>query len=86
MDSRKCSRIVSTLLERKLITKERESHKGKLTFRLRYAGKERHVDLTRFECLVAGSRFSPCTGCSLDCMPESCDLLLEWIGNLGEED
>jgi hypothetical protein len=36
--------------------------------------------------LLAKGKFSPCTGCTLDCYPATCYLLNEWVYDVIEEE
>jgi len=38
-----------------------------------------------FRLLLIGDRFSPCTGCVLECVPEQCIPLSEWVYGLEKE-
>lgn len=80
VDSRKCSRIVGKLLEDGLINRESEVYNGARTFRIKYVG----LDRERYRYLLAGRMFSPCTRsvCGIECSPEHCTLLTEWINKL----
>jgi len=84
IDSKKCSRLVSKLMKKHQIRREPELAKGRNTFRLYplvFAGPgEKHKKL------LAKGKFSPCTGCTLDCSPETCYLLNEWIYAVIEEE
>jgi DNA-binding Lrp family transcriptional regulator len=83
IDSRKCSKIVAKLREQGLITREPEVSNGIRTFRIKYAG----LDKQRYRYLLAGGMFSPCTRsvCGIECTPENCTFLTEWINRLVEE-
>lgn len=77
IDSKKCSRIVSKLMKEHLIRREDELAEGRKTYRLFPIGftgpSERHLKL------IANGIFSPCTGCDLECYPETCYLLNGWV-------
>lgn len=77
IDSRKCSRIVLTLLKQNLIVREPESANGVRTYRLLYA--DAACEKNKFKCLLAGDTFEPCAGCIKECVPEHCPELSEWI-------
>jgi len=83
VDSKKCSRLVSKLMKKHLIRREPELAKGRNTFRLyplTFSGpSEKHKKL------LAKGKFSPCTGCTLDCAPETCYMLNEWVCDVIEE-
>jgi len=85
MDSRKCSRIVSRLLEKKLITREPITANGTRTFVIRAVDVEKpkpKVVLRRdidYSLLLSGECMAPCAGCSEEeCYPELCAALGEW--------
>jgi len=84
IDSKKCSRLVSKLMKKFLIRREPELAKGRNTFRLHpltFSGpSEKHKKL------LAKGKFSPCTGCILDCSPETCQPLNEWVYAVIEEE
>lgn len=85
IDRRKCSRIVDKLNKEGKITREPETSKGSRTYRIKFI--EHKVKKPRdFKLLLVGDRFSPCAGCSLECVPEHCQPLSEWIFYLSEED
>jgi DNA-binding Lrp family transcriptional regulator len=81
IDSRKCSRIVTKLLKDDRITREEAISNGSKTYLIKATAPDRQS----FDLLMAGSMFSPCTGCRLACQPESCEPLTEWILRLIEE-
>jgi DNA-binding MarR family transcriptional regulator len=84
IDSRKCSRIVSKLLDENLITREPAVSNGARTYLLKVKEEEKPA----FELLMAGEVFSPCAGCRDACQPEMCDKLTYWVMHLrdGEEE
>lgn len=77
VDSKKCSRTVTKLMEQHLVRREPELANGRNTFRLYPIGftgpSEKHKKL------LAGGIFSPCTGCKYECYPETCYMLNDWI-------
>jgi DNA-binding Lrp family transcriptional regulator len=83
IDSRKCSRVISKLLEDELIIREQAVSNGARTYLLKVKEEKKPV----FELLMAGEVFSPCAGCRDACQPESCAKLTFWVMNLekGEE-
>lgn len=90
IDSRKCSRIVKKLLDRGLITRESAVSNGSRTYLIK-AVDGRRVERRKPEddprrYLIANGMFSVCTGCTLECEPEYCELLTEWIYNLLAEE
>lgn len=84
IDSKKCSRIVNKLMKKHLVRREPELADGRNTFRLysiEFTGPaEKHKKL------LAAGVFSPCTGCSLECFPETCYLLNDWVYAIIEEE
>ncbi len=78
IDSRKCSRVLSKLIEEHLVSRESEINNGTRTYRIKYIGS----DKDRFQPLMAGGKFSPCTACTLECEPKGCGLMTEWIKNI----
>ena len=81
IDSSKCSRILTKLEKDGLITREQNSMKGIKTFLIKSVIKKEEK-AKNFKLLLSKDTFSPCTGCSLECVPESCLPLSEWIYNL----
>jgi len=82
IDSRKCSRIIKKLLDKDLIIREVGVSNGARTYLL----KAKEEVKEKYDLLLAGEMFSSCTGCSLDCEPEYCGKLSEWIGSLIAEE
>lgn len=84
IDSKKCSRIVNKLMKKHLVRREPELAAGRNTFRLfsmQFKGPgEVHKKL------MAGGMFSPCTGCSRECFPETCYMLNDWVHSIIEEE
>jgi Lrp/AsnC family transcriptional regulator, leucine-responsive regulatory protein len=81
IDSSKCSRIVSKLEKEGLISREQDSSKGSKTFLIKFI--EKKVDRVKnYKLLLIEDIFSPCTGCSLECVPEQCIPLSEWVNQL----
>ncbi len=84
IDRRKCSRILDKLEKEGKIAREQESNKGSRTYRIKYL--EPKKEITRnFKLLMVGDLFAPCTGCSLECGPEVCIPLSEWVFCLAAE-
>ena len=83
IDSSKCSRIVAKLEKEGKISRE-HADKGSKTFLIRYIS-EKKEKTKNFKLLLIGDMFSPCTGCSLECVPERCIPLSEWVYCLAEE-
>lgn len=86
IDRRKCSRIVDKLEKEGTIVREPETSKGTRTYRIRLAGTRKPEKVRDFRPLIAGNMFAPCTGCSLECIPESCEPLSEWVIRLINEE
>lgn len=84
IDSKKCSRTVNKLMKEQLIRREDELAGGRKTYRLFPIGftgpSEKHTKL------LAKGVFSPCTGCDLECYPETCFLLDQWVYSVIEEE
>ncbi|MCK4928994.1 MAG: MarR family transcriptional regulator [Methanosarcinales archaeon] len=84
IDSKKCSRTVNKLMKDHLIRRDDELADGRKTYRLFPIGfigpSDRHLKL------LAKGVFSPCTGCNLECYPETCYLLNEWVYAVIEEE
>ena len=81
IDSRKCSRLITSLEEKGLITRAWEKVGGTRTYRIFYSGNEAH-----YEILMAGDLLAPCIGCSIECKPDICLPLGEWIMVLIEQE
>jgi len=84
IDSSKCSRIVAKLEKEGLITREQNSSKGTKTFLIRSVTKKEEKS-KNFKLLLSNDGFSRCTGCSLECIPENCMPLSEWVHGLQTE-
>ena len=78
IDSSKCSRIVAKLEKEGQITRESDSSKGSKTFLIKYIEKKQEK-VRNFKLLMVQDMFSPCTGCSLECVPEQCIPMSEWV-------
>ena len=78
IDSSKCSRIVTKLEKDGLITREHDSSKGTKTYLLKPVVKK-EKKAKNFDLLLTKDLFAPCTGCSLECIPENCVPLSEWV-------
>ncbi len=83
IDSSKCSRIVIKLEKEGKISREPGKDKGSKTFLIEYT-REKKEKTKNFKLLLIGDMFSPCTGCNLECMPEKCIKLSEWVYCLKE--
>jgi DNA-binding MarR family transcriptional regulator len=78
IDSSKCSRIVAKLEKDGLIIREQDSSKGSKTFLIKSI--EKKVEKVKnYKLLLVEDIFSPCTGCSIECIPEQCLQLSEWV-------
>ncbi len=84
IDSSKCSRIVAKLEKEGLITREQDSSKGMKTFLIKAIEKKEEKEKD-FKLLQTKDMFSPCTGCSMECVPEQCIRLSEWVYCLQSE-
>jgi Lrp/AsnC family leucine-responsive transcriptional regulator len=84
IDSSKCSRILAKLEKEGKISREKESKKGVKTYLIKYIEKKEEKP-RNFKLLLIGNMFSPCTGCALECEPEKCILLAEWVYGLEKE-
>lgn len=84
IDSSKCSRIVMKLEKDGLITREQDSSKGTKTYLIKPVIKKENK-AKNFNLLLIKDMFSPCTGCSLECIPENCLNLSEWVYKLQNE-
>ncbi|WP_406661586.1 Lrp/AsnC family transcriptional regulator [Methanolobus sp. ZRKC3] len=81
IDSRKCSRIVSKLLDDDLINRESAVSNGARTYLLTVKEEKK----PSYDLLMAGEVFSPCAGCRDACQPEICDKLTFWVMNIEDE-
>ncbi len=77
IDSSKCSRILARLEKEGKISREPSDR----TYIIKYA-KEKKEKTKDFRLLLIGDIFSPCTGCALECVPEQCVTLSEWVCRL----
>ncbi|KUG20434.1 MAG: winged helix-turn-helix transcriptional regulator [Methanomicrobiaceae archaeon] len=81
IDSRKCSRIVKRLLDAGQIERIEFRNEGIKTYLLRAKKKAADPSL-----ILAGCEILPCIRCELECIPEECPLLLDWIYQLALEE
>jgi Lrp/AsnC family transcriptional regulator, leucine-responsive regulatory protein len=81
IDSSKCSRIVAKLEKEKLITREQDSSKGSKTYLIRSINIKQEK-VKNYKLLLVEEIFSPCTGCAVECVPEHCIQLSEWVYRL----
>ena len=81
IDRRKCSRIIDKFEKEGIISREQESDKGTRTYRIKYIEKKAEP-VKNFRLLLVGDMFSPCTGCTLECVPQHCVPLSEWVFRL----
>jgi|SRR3990170_5770005 len=84
IDRRKCSRIIEKFEKEGRIVREEETTKGTRTYRIRLSEKK-HEKEKDFKFLLVREMFAPCTGCTLECIPETCPPLSEWVFYLTEE-
>lgn len=77
IDSSKCSRLVARLEKEGKISRTPELINGSRTYLIKPVQKK---EINRnFKLLLNGDMFSPCTGCILECEPEQCAPLSEWV-------
>lgn len=81
IDSSKCSRIVTKLEKEGLISREQDSSKGSKTYLIKAKEIKQEKD-KNYRLLLIEDIFSPCTGCSIECIPEHCMQLSEWVYHL----
>lgn len=82
IDSRKCSSIVTDLEKKGIITRELDpENKRTKIIKINQIKKIKK----NFKLLMVGEMFSPCTGCAIECVPEKCMDLSEWVSFLIEE-
>ncbi|MCZ7393302.1 MAG: MarR family transcriptional regulator [Candidatus Methanoperedens sp.] len=77
IDSSKCSRILARLEKEGKISREPSDR----TFIIKYL-QEKKEKIKNFKLLLIDDMFSPCTGCALECIPEQCIRLSEWVCRL----
>lgn len=80
VDSRKCSRIVKKLLDAGLIERMEYRGDGSKTYQL--IAKKQATD---YSVILAGGEILPCICCDLECTPEECTLLMDWMYHLALE-
>ena len=81
IDSSKCSRILAKLEKEGKITRKPSDK----TYLIKYATGKKEAVKKDLRLLLIGDRFSPCTGCVFECVPERCVPLSEWIYGLEKE-
>jgi predicted transcriptional regulator len=81
IDRRKCSRIVAKLEKEGKIRREPDSEAGPKTYRIKIT-KINKEEIRDFSILLVGNMFAPCTGCGIECVPERCPDLSEWVFGL----
>jgi len=81
IDSSKCSRIVAKFEKDGIITREHDSSKGSKTYLIKSIEKKEEK-VKNLKLLLIEDIFSPCTGCSIECVPEQCVRLSEWVCHL----
>lgn len=81
IDSSKCSRIVAKLEKEGLISREQNSSKGSKTYLIK-AIEKKQEKVKNYKLLLVEEIFSPCTGCSIECIPEHCPPLSDWVYRL----
>ena len=86
INSRRCTRIVRTLLDAGVVERESQVVDRVRTYLIRFTGEsKREIDVSKYELLVAGDAFDPCVGCTDECKPTRCAQLNKWIRGLGAE-
>ncbi|MCE8424073.1 MAG: Lrp/AsnC family transcriptional regulator [Candidatus Methanoperedens sp.] len=81
IDRRKCSRILEKLEKEGKIVREEETDKSVRTYRIKSVEiKEKKAK--DFKLLMVRELFDPCTGCSIECVPEHCIMLKDWVFGL----
>jgi len=81
IDSSKCSRIVAKFEKDGLISREQDLSKGSKTYLIKSIEKKEEK-VKNYKLLLIEDIFSPCTGCSIECVPEQCIRLSEWVNRL----
>ncbi len=85
-NSRRCTRIVRTLLDAGMVERESLVVDRVRTYMIRFVGESKSaIDISKYELLVAGDVFDPCVGCTDECKPTRCAQLNKWIRKLGAE-
>jgi len=85
-NSRRCTRIVRTLLDAGMVERESLVVDRVRTYTIRFVGESKSaIDISKYELLVAGDVFDPCVGCTDECKPTRCAQLNKWIRKLGAE-
>lgn len=86
INSRRCARIVRTLLDAVLVERESLVVDRVRTYLIRFTGEGKsEINISKYELLVAGDVFDPCVGCTDECKPTRCAQLNKWIRKLGAE-
>ena len=76
IDSKKCSILLRKLESQGLIERTSESVNGVRTYRISL------VPNVEYSSLLVGDMIAPCVGCTLECTPEDCKPIGEWIQSL----
>lgn len=79
ISSKDGSELIEYLLNDKVIKRSIINFKGRKTFLLENADGNGNTRETDYSILLSGSRFSPCCGCQVDCMPAGCMRIIEWV-------
>ena len=85
IDRRKCSRVVEKLEKEGIIVREHEATRGTRTYRITLTEKKEKKKVRDFRLLLVKDMFAPCTGCAIECTPEQCIPLSDWVFHLIEE-
>ncbi|NLX49660.1 MAG: Lrp/AsnC family transcriptional regulator [Methanospirillum sp.] len=81
VDSRKCSRLVTKLIEDGRVERSDYRKDGVKTFLLRASRAPADPSL-----LLAGTELIPCVVCEHECVVEECPLLMDWMYQLAIEE
>lgn len=85
IDRRKCSRIITKLEKEGKIQRDIQTESDSARrYRIKIIEKKEPEKIKDYSRLVVGKMFAPCTGCSIECIPERCPDLSEWVFGLLE--
>ncbi len=76
IDHRDASILIGIMVKENLIKKTKVNN----IFLIEIVGKG-HSKKTDYSVLLSGDKFSPCSGCEKECIPEHCMQLSEWVVN-----
>lgn len=78
IERRQCSRLMKVLADNGLIKKTRKG--GTYMVEKVIVNNNEFIKQKNFSALLSDSgRFSPCTGCVIDCNPKFCHLINNWL-------